>query len=200
MKWRWLFFDYVDPQLNLSREERRRVRRLAWKTRNLREVPAPRLGRRSLLMRLTGGRPFRWVDLMSALVPSTAMLLVLLPRFLPMHFTVSIIPTLVVQMTVTWILIALLGRISWKPKVNSALRQLGYDVCRRCGYWLRGLSDAVDRCPECAVTLGKSSPCRLPDSGSSLPSCCSTRRQTNARPLRLPKRAVEHSRVYIMDH
>ena len=28
-------------------------------------------------------------------------------------------------------------------------RELGYDVCRRCGYWLRGLSDTVERCPEC---------------------------------------------------
>ena len=150
MKWRWLFFDYVDRELNLSREERRRVRRLAWKARDLRELQAPRLGRSSVLMRLTGGRPFRWVDLMIALVPPTAMLLVLLPVFFSMHFTVwSLIPTLVVQMTVTWILIALLGRISWKPRVNSALRQLGYDVCRRCGYWLRGLSDAEDCCPEC---------------------------------------------------
>ena len=71
MKWRWLFFDYVDPQLNLSREERRAVRRLVGNARNLRQTPA-----------LASGRRFRWVDLVLA-------------------------------------------------------------------YWLRGLSDAADRCPEC---------------------------------------------------
>ncbi len=55
-------------------------------------------------------------------------------------------------MTASWILLALVGRFSWKPRVYIALRQLGYDVCRRCGYWLRGLSDAEDRCPECGHT------------------------------------------------
>lgn len=27
VKWRWLLLDYVDPELNLSRAERRKVRR-----------------------------------------------------------------------------------------------------------------------------------------------------------------------------
>ncbi len=152
MKWRWLLFDYVDPQLSLTREERRRVRRRAWKDRNVRVVPPVIPGQSSLLTRLTGtgGRPVRWVDVVGLMIPAAAMLLVLLPMFLFARLlSWSIFPMLVVQATVSWILFALLGRIAWKPRVNGALRELGYDVCRRCGYWLRGLSDTVERCPEC---------------------------------------------------
>lgn len=150
MKWRWLLFDYVDPQLSLTREERRRVRRQAWKARNVRVLGPAIPGRSSLLTRLTGGRPVRWVDVVSALIPPAVMLLVLLPTFLSARLPRwSIFPMLFVQATVSWILMALLGRLSWKPRVNAALRELGYDVCRRCGYWLRGLSETVERCPEC---------------------------------------------------
>ncbi len=132
VKWRWLLFDYVDPQLSLTREERGQVRQRAWKG-----------------TQLTSARP-RWVDVVGAMIPAPVMLLVLLPAFLSARFPPwSIFPTLFVQVTVSWILTALLGRLSWKPRVNAALRELGYDVCRRCGYWLRGLSDTVDRCPEC---------------------------------------------------
>ncbi len=149
VKWRWLLFDYVDPQLSLTREERRRVRRRAWKAQR-RVVPPAIPGRSSLLRRLTGGRAVGWVDLVSALIPAAVMLLVLLPTFLSARLPRwSIFPTLFVQVTVSWILMALLGRLSWKPRVNTALRDLGYNVCRRCGYWLRGLSDTVERCPEC---------------------------------------------------
>lgn len=149
VKWRWLLFDYVDPQLSLTREERRRVRRRAWKAQR-RVVPPAIPGRSSLLTRLAGGRAVGWVDLVSALIPAAVMLLVLLPTFLAARLPPwSIFPTLFVQVTVSWILMALLGRLSWKPRVNAALRELGYDVCRRCGYWLRGLSETVERCPEC---------------------------------------------------
>ncbi len=132
VKWRWLLFDYVDPQLSLTREERGQVRQRAWKG-----------------TQLTSARP-RWVDVVGAMIPAPVMLLVLLPAFLSARFPPwSIFPTLFVQVTVSWILTALLGRLSWKPRVNAALRELGYDVCRRCGYWLRGLSETVERCPEC---------------------------------------------------
>jgi len=34
---------------------------------------------------------------------------------------------------------------------RHALREAGYDVCLRCGYWLRGLPDDIKRCPECGT-------------------------------------------------
>ena len=38
------------------------------------------------------------------------------------------------------------------PYVCRALREFGYDVCPDCGYLLRGLSDDINRCPECGWT------------------------------------------------
>ena len=147
MKWRWLVFDYVDPQLNLSRAERRRVRRIVWNARNMPELRSLQPGRR---LWFTKGTTFRWADLMIALIPAAVSMVIILPLFFwkpgPGW---SIFPTILLQMTASWILLALVGRFGWKPRVHIALGQLGYDVCRRCGYWLRGLSDAEDRCPEC---------------------------------------------------
>jgi len=134
VKWRWLLFDYVDPQLNLSREERRRVRRRAWTVRKVRST-------------------FRWIDLVGGMIGPVVMVLVLLPMFLSARFTWWwLFPMFFVQLSVGWILLALVARIQLKPRVNSALRELGYEVCHRCGYWLRDLVDTVDRCPECGHT------------------------------------------------
>ena len=46
---------------------------------------------------------------------------------------------------------ALLQRYRFAPCVYRALRLHGYDVCPRCGYWLKGLADDTDRCPECGA-------------------------------------------------
>ena len=128
MKWRWLFLDYVDPELSLSREARREVRRRA------------RAVRHSL-------RP---IDVLGALIPALAMGIALLPWFVFSPRSPWFVLLLVsVQLPVTWVLITLVGRIAWKPRVYAALRELGYDVCSRCGYWLRGLNDDVGHCPEC---------------------------------------------------
>ena len=147
MKWRWLLLDYVDPQLKLSRTERRRVRSMVWKARKLPEMRSLPPGRRLLF---TEGKSFRWSDLVIAMIPPAVSLVVVLPLvFWTPSTGWSIVPKIILQLTVTWILVALVGRFAWKPRVHIALRKLGYDVCRRCGYWLRGLKDAEDRCPEC---------------------------------------------------
>jgi hypothetical protein len=44
---------------------------------------------------------------------------------------------------------AVLQRFRFAPCVYRATRQRGYDVCDTCGYWLKGLSDDITRCPEC---------------------------------------------------
>ncbi len=46
---------------------------------------------------------------------------------------------------------AVLQRIRFAPCVYRATRQRGFDVCVRCGYWLRGLGDDIQRCPECGM-------------------------------------------------
>jgi len=46
---------------------------------------------------------------------------------------------------------AVLQRYRFAPCVYRATRRHGYDVCLECGYWLRGLIDDVKRCPECGT-------------------------------------------------
>lgn len=42
---------------------------------------------------------------------------------------------------------------SWyAAPTRQAVRELGYEVCLSCGYWLRGLRDGVKQCPECGAT------------------------------------------------
>jgi hypothetical protein len=37
------------------------------------------------------------------------------------------------------------------PFIRRALRDMKYEICEECGYWLRGLSDDVKQCPECGA-------------------------------------------------
>jgi hypothetical protein len=50
-------------------------------------------------------------------------------------------------LTLNW----LFTRLRATPFIYRALREAGYDVCLRCGYWLRGLGDDVTVCPECGA-------------------------------------------------
>jgi ssDNA-binding Zn-finger/Zn-ribbon topoisomerase 1 len=45
---------------------------------------------------------------------------------------------------------AIFQRYRFAPLVYRALRRHGYDVCPKCGYWLKGL-EAETRCPECGA-------------------------------------------------
>ena len=46
---------------------------------------------------------------------------------------------------------AVLQRLRFGPCVYRATRQHGHDVCAKCGYWLRGLGAGITRCPECGT-------------------------------------------------
>lgn len=46
---------------------------------------------------------------------------------------------------------AILQRSRFAPCVYQATRRHGHDVSRKCGYWLRGLGDDIARCPECGT-------------------------------------------------
>jgi hypothetical protein len=45
----------------------------------------------------------------------------------------------------------LLQRLRMAPLVRQIARERGYDICTRCGYWLRGLPDETTTCPECGA-------------------------------------------------
>ena len=46
---------------------------------------------------------------------------------------------------------AILQRYRFAPCVYQATRQQGYEVCSKCGYWLKGLGDDIKHCPECGI-------------------------------------------------
>jgi hypothetical protein len=46
---------------------------------------------------------------------------------------------------------AVLQRFRFAPCAYRATRRHGHEVCVRCGYWLKGLGEEIDRCPECGA-------------------------------------------------
>ena len=42
-------------------------------------------------------------------------------------------------------------QLAYASSVYKSLREFGFDVCPRCGYWLRGLGEGVKHCPECGA-------------------------------------------------
>lgn len=56
---------------------------------------------------------------------------------------------------------AILQRCRFAPCVHRATRQNGYDVCHACGYWLAGLTSKTRRCPECGTEREPSDDARI---------------------------------------
>jgi hypothetical protein len=50
-----------------------------------------------------------------------------------------------------WLSFAFAHYLGGRRTTFQCLRQLGYDLCSVCGYWLRGLGDDVKKCPECGA-------------------------------------------------
>ena len=71
------------------------------------------------------------------------------PWFLIGNTAGFIAPMLLGQAVLTWLAMALLCRWTWRPAVLMVLRQHGHEVCFGCGYWLRGLDETTEVCPEC---------------------------------------------------
>ena len=139
MNFRWLIFDYVDPALELTKEQRRRVR-----IRGL--LNPPILGSVNLAS-------VSWFAiLLAALAPATGMLLGFGVFFVFFRDSWLGIPLMfAVQIASTWLLLAFIGKYTWRPLVCAELRVMGFDVCEKCGYWLRGLGEDVQQCPECGA-------------------------------------------------
>ena len=36
---------------------------------------------------------------------------------------------------------------------DEAMRRHGFELCTECGYWLKGLPDGTERCPECGAAF-----------------------------------------------
>ena len=137
MNLRWLILDYVDPQLNLTKAERRRIQHHAVLLAKSEEM----LSGHKILRPKQRILPFvmiafGWVPLV---------VLGMRPRGLEV---LLIFATLAL---VGWIFVAWMTSSTWRPFVLRALHDLGYPVCVKCGYLLRGLGDVMQRCPECGA-------------------------------------------------
>jgi hypothetical protein len=147
MNLRWLWRDYVDPQLSLTPRERKILRE--------RVIQLMFGGSNEQKKQMRGSSigtviPLRWIALLEAFAPSVVMLLMVLPILMFQNrLTWWFWASQVAYMAVIWIVMAFFGRYTRRPAVNIALRELGYDVCLRCGYWLRGLGQEIKHCPEC---------------------------------------------------
>jgi len=77
------------------------------------------------------------------------MLIVLAPMFL-MTLSWYILPVMAfVQIVLSWLLLAFIGRWTWRPRVLWTLSTMGHEVCVFCGYPLHGRRDGSGPCPEC---------------------------------------------------
>ncbi len=139
MNLRWLWLDLFYPQLGLTLQQRSRIFASS---------------HAMSTMKNSGERHHsRWFDVAQVLAPSIFAFAPLIGWTIlgkPMGWLgMGILVT--VSVLSMWIVVAWLGRITWRPRVCAALREQGYDVCTKCGYWLRGLPLETANCPECGT-------------------------------------------------
>lgn len=136
MRHAWIYLGFLDAQLPLSQEERRDV------------------GRRAYLHARSDRRFMLKLALATLVLPAAVaglgyILVTWLEGFFPIRFAAPI-----GVLGACAICIFLFARLVWAWKtrfMRMAIRDLGYDVCARCGYWLRELGEDVKRCPECGA-------------------------------------------------
>ncbi len=124
--------DYIDRDIPLTGGERKAIRKEAWKLwmkdwRNVLIYLA--------LVAVTIGLPMLpiWGRFVLPFIYGGWHLLLLLTAYTAFVYVVF----------------ELLQRFRFAPLVRRVLRQYGYRVCIKCGYWLRGLATDAERCPEC---------------------------------------------------
>lgn len=120
----------IDPALPIDARTRRSIQRAAWRKWN--ENPAKGIS-------------------FGLLTAAPLFLTMLLPR--GMRNTQLGIPALALvaltYLIYIFVLAQILRRFWYAPYVYAQLRARGYDVCPKCGYWLRDLDQSIAHCPEC---------------------------------------------------
>jgi hypothetical protein len=137
MRRRWIHFGYVHTPLPLSDEERRQVERLS----NIHA--GKRWSFRIKLAAVTVALP---VAVIGGGFIATAWVF----RFVPNYKYAASIGYL----GACAFSVFLYTRLVWnwyRRPTRLALRDLGYDICVNCGYWLRDLHVRSDVCPECGA-------------------------------------------------
>ncbi len=138
MHLRWLVFDFIDPNLKLSRAQRRRVTARAFSAR----------GSKTRVIVAGLAASLAWV------IPMLAVMLYIQRALWAVSGRPSLLalelPFLVI-VPVLWV--ANSAAVAWavRPAIQQSLQAFGYELCRRCGYQLRGLEEYREACPECGT-------------------------------------------------
>ena len=137
MNWCWLIYDHIPPELKVPYYMRQQIRR------ELRKELKPLADKRTAI------RFF-------AILPMLIVLAVISFRFYD-HLQTLNVP-IYVQLIPTFVFIlicqfcsAVIYRTLCEKKTYGLLRRYGYQVCGECGYWLKGLDDTTNNCPECGT-------------------------------------------------
>jgi hypothetical protein len=142
MNIRWLWGNYIEPEWKLSRQDVRTVHRLVKEQyiRSSRLVAVTLLwlliifGSLGLLQQHIAGM-LAGIGMGTLTSWSLSKALIIAP----------------LMMLALWSF-----RMIYTRPVRRAMRDLGYDVCINCGYWLRGLGEGTMRCPECGADRERS--------------------------------------------
>jgi len=139
----WLWPDSINPDLGLSKGDRKTIHRAAWKLwwKDKRNVLVySLLPATYLLLVLFAGDI---VDIMAATFGAGSGVQKLLRGAAPAVLAILLFV----------IGGAVLQRYRFAPCVYRATRDHGHHVCLGCGYWLKGLGDDTTRCPECGTSI-----------------------------------------------
>ena len=137
----WIWPDYIHRDLQLTKQERKAIHRDAWKRwwANKRNIALYLMLPAFYLLTVffasdVGGR-------IASIIGASGLVHRLFRAGAPLALGVA---CFVVGG-------AILQRYRFAPCVYQAMRQHGHDVCTTCGYWLRGLEDGIENCPECGA-------------------------------------------------
>lgn len=131
MNLRWLILNHVPDPIRLTSQEHREMR-----SRLRHQVP---LSMRDEFAGFAIGFPF------------------VVLWFVLYHWTlrslsgISQIISVITLWGGVWLILSAISHIFNCRRTYAALRQMGYDLCPLCGYWLRGLGENVKQCPECGA-------------------------------------------------
>jgi hypothetical protein len=123
---------YIDPTLPLKLNERRLLHKAAWKKWYQNKANCTLYG----VGLATSITIFIFLpDIIEGLVGLT-------------HWSVTVTAfTIYLAMLVGLYLI--MPHFRFAPCVYAELRKQGFDVCLKCGYWLKDLDNTIKNCPEC---------------------------------------------------
>ncbi len=124
---------YVDPEIPIAREERKKINSAAWKrwTKNKSNFAVYLIAFAINYLLAGFGAEVAAPFFRSQLAGFGAFAIILVIGFLALWWA--------------------LHYYRFAPLVRLETCKHGYDVCLKCGYWLRGLPDDAARCPECGA-------------------------------------------------